>query len=683
MVLPLHAAVVLASAAACGRPRTGSNDNGSSSEWRHYAGDVAGTRHSSDTSLTRENVAKLEVAWTSRVGDFPARVFDPLGHRAGNRREDGTAVAARPGASCGACHINQPRFEATPLVTSGSMYVSTPRNRVLALDPSNGQIRWSYDPKVDTKVRYVEGMTSRGLSYWTDSAADSSLACAKRLFMVTIDARLVALDATDGTLCSGFGDDGTVRLDPSVTVSGKELERGEYTATSPPTIVRDVVVVGSAMAKNHRQDSAAGFVRGYDARTGMVRWTFHLIPGIHYSGTTETASRATAGANVWSIISADSVRDLVFLPTASAAPDSYGGQRLGRNDFANSVVALRATTGELVWSFQTVHHDLWDYDVAAQPLLVTWHIGDRELPAVIVGTKTGMFFVLHRESGLPIVPVEERAVPVSDVPGEEAWPSQPFPARGPALQGATLSVDSAFGLTVDERTFCRAWMSRLRNEGLFTPPSLQGTLLWPGFWGGINWDGMAWDPNRRILVTTFKRMAMVVQLRRRYDRSREYEQPTGQERMAQHGTPYVALRAPFVAPSGTPCSPPPWGALIAVDLSEGKVLWQRPLGIVPWLKDVPNADRWGSLIFGGPLLTATGLIFVAASQDDRIRAFDTATGDLLWEHDLPAGGQAAPMTYTHRGKQYLVIAAGGRSGIGSPGDWIVAFALPEKRRPDR
>jgi quinoprotein glucose dehydrogenase len=378
-------------------------------------------------------------------------------------------------------------------------------------------------------------------------------------------------------------------------------------------------------------------------------------------------------------MSADESRDLVFLPTSSASPDFYGGERLGHNAHANSIVALRASTGTVVWSFQVVHHDLWDYDVAAQPLLASLRTRIGEVPVVIVGTKTGMLFVLHRETGVPILDVEERGVPRSDVPGEVAWPTQPFPRVPPPLLGERLTPDSAFGVNEEDRVFCRERIRALRNEGIFTPPSFQGTLQWPGFWGGVNWDGLAWDPVNQRVVLTLKRVAMMVTLHERTSHGIGAATILGAEFLAQDGARYGASRAPVVAPSGIPCTPPPWGKLVAVDVSSesASVRWSRPLGSVPWLRSHPGHSDWGSIIFGGPIITAGGLVFVGASQDNRLHAFDVDTGELLWEHQLPAGGQATPMTYVFEGKQYVVMAAGGRGGVGAPNGWIVAFALPD------
>jgi quinoprotein glucose dehydrogenase len=646
-------------------------------EWAHYGGDAGGSKYSPLDEIERGNVAQLQVAWTARTGDFDGLTMESTSHV--------SAATADPRAAgqCASCHGSTIRFETTPLMRDGTLYLSTPINRVIALDPATGETRWAFDPHIDITQGYSEDLISRGVSAWNDPDADARAVCARRIFLGTVDARLIAIDAATGRACADFGDEGTIHLDRGVEVNGRPVDRGDYLVTSPPAVLRDIVVVGSAIGDNRSRDIESGVVRAYDARTGALRWSFDPIPrepgASGWEEWTPEAARTTGAANVWSIISADAERDLVFLPTGSAAPDYYGGERPGRNDHANSLVALRGSTGEVEWSFQTVHHDLWDYDIAAQPLLVDLRRDSANVPAVIVGTKTGMLFVLHRETGEPLMPVEERPVPQSDVPGESSWPTQPFPLRPAPLHETKLTPDSAFGMTDETRAFCRDWIARLRNEGIFTPPSLEGTLIWPGFGGGINWDGMAWDPQRQRVVTTIKRLAMFVQLHRRADFDASLaNREEGLEYARQGGTPYGMTRMPLIAPDGVPCSPPPWGRITAIDMAEGDVAWQRPLGVVPQLADAPGAENWGSMIFGGPLITAGGLVFVAASQDDRFRAFDIDTGELLWQFDLPAGGQAAPMTYRYRGRQYVVIAAGGRGGIGTAGDYIVAFALPER-----
>ncbi len=652
---------------------------GAPGEWAYYGGDPGGSKYTHLSAVDTSNVHLLEVAWTARTGDFPPELFEGGDHEGVEIPQDARSVGA-----CTSCHGESIRFETTPLMVDNTLYVSTPANRVLALDPATGIERWTYDPGVDLEQSYSEDLISRGVSTWLDVAAEDGDACRRRLYLATIDARLIALDGDNGEPCAEFGNDGTIRLDRGVAINGREVDTGDYLVTSPPAVLNGVVVVGSAIGDNRRKDVESGVVRAYDALSGELRWSFDPIPRTAddpgWEGWTTEATRETGAANVWSIISADPARDLVFLPTGSAAPDFYGGDRPGRNDFANSVVALRGSTGELVWSFQVVHHDIWDYDVASQPVLIELEREGGPVPAVVVGTKMGHLFVLNRETGEPVFEVEERPVPTSDVPGEDAWPTQPFPTLPPPLHETSLSPDDAFGVDEADRQFCRAWIERLRYEGIFTPPSLEGSIIWPGFGGGLNWDGMAWDPERQMLVVPIKRLAMFVQLHARPDFEAALEdRGEGLEYARQSGTPYGMSRMPMVSPKGIPCSPPPWSKLVGVDLRTGSISWERPLGRVPTAPgtDELGPEEWGSVAFGGPLATAGGVTFIAAGPDDRIRAFATATGELLWEAELPAGGQAAPMAYRYEGRQYVVIAAGGRSGIGTAGDYIVAFALPE------
>lgn len=560
-------------------------------------------------------------------------------------------------------------------MAGGLLYVSTPLSRILALNPSTGAIRWTFDPDAQGGGT-ADGSASRGVAFWRDAKGRKGKPCSDRIFLGSVDGRLISLDAQSGQRCREFGSQGEVDLTAAYAAGLEQHFR--VSVSSPPVIIGDVIVVGSTFEKNHSRHVPPGLVLGFDARTGTPRWSFDPTTPETAGNDGVIMGHSFGGANTWSLMSVDEERDLVFLPTSSAAPDFFGGNRLGNNEHANSVVALRGTTGRVVWSYQVVRHDLWDYDVAAQPLLLDYHTEDETVPAVLVGTKMGFLFLLHRENGEPILPVSEKPVPPSDVPGESAWPTQPFPIGLPPLHSTLLEPDSAFGVTPSERESCRKLIQSLRHEGIYTPPSFQGTVVWPGLWGGINWDGLAWDPVRRRLVTTIKRMAMVVQLHPRDASSLLPSTASRSARwLAQDGTPYLASWAPLVSPSGVPCVPPPWGIIQAIDLSNASIPWQRPLGIIPNLRGTPGAERWGSILFGGALLTGGGLAFIGASQDDRFRAIDTETGAVLWDHSLPAGGQATPMSYVYQGKQYVVIVAAGRAGIGSPGDFVVAFSLPD------
>jgi quinoprotein glucose dehydrogenase len=417
-------------------------------------------------------------------------------------------------------------------------------------------------------------------------------------------------------------------------------------------------------------------VRAFDARTGAQRWMWDPIP--RHAGTpgAETwrgpNARRTGSANVWSGISVDTARDLVFLPTGSAAPDFYGGERLGQNLYANSLVALRASTGAYVWHFQAVHHDLWDYDLPAQPALVTVHRDGRDVPAVIIVSKMGHMFVLDRRTGVPLFPVEERPVPASDVPGEEAWPTQPVPVRPPPLVPQRLTAADVSGTPAD-RAWCAQAVQGLRSDGMFTPPSLRGSILFPGNIGGSNWSGVATDEQRGVAVTPTNRLATIVRLIPRIAFDSVARAHPDWQATPQRGTAFGMMRRTLRAPSGVPCNRPPFGALTAVDLATGRVKWEVPLG----------NDSTGSLNLGGAMVTAGGLVFVAGTIDQRLRAFDIETGRQLWYADLPAAGNAMPMTYQLRpgGKQFVVIAAGGRPPIWRQGDYVIAFALDHQALP--
>ncbi len=627
----------------------------SASEWVAYGRTPGSDRHSPLGEITPANVANLEVAWRYRTGEPPASVPAAL--------------------------------ELTPLVVDGTMYVSTPRGRVMALDPLTGAERWRYDAQVDPALEFGD-FVNRGVSTWWDSTRAADAACARRIFLASIDARLIALDARSGTPCTDFGTGGVASLREGLRNAPNRVT--EYEQTSPPAVINGLVVVGSAVADNGRTDAASGEVRAFDARTGALRWTWDPVPQDagdpgHATWRGPQAHR-TGGANAWSVIAADPERDLVFVPTSSPSVDYYGGERLGRNLYANSVVALRASTGRVVWHFQTVHHDLWDYDNAAPPALVTVQRDGRDVPAVLQATKTGQLFVLHRETGVPVFPVEERPAPVSDVPGEHAWPTQPVSSALPPLSPQRYTMDDMWGATPADREACRAQLGRLRNEGPFTPPSERGSFVLPSNIGGAHWGGVSYDPVREIVVVPTNRVAAVIILVPRDSFVRERDtlgERIGTEWTNMRGTPYVLKREVMFGPSGAPCTPPPFGALVAVSLRTGDLLWTVPLGTGEGMDrfglELPSGAT-GFANLGGAITTASGLVFIAATPDAYLRAFHIETGAELWRAKLPAGGKATPMTYRGAdGRQHVAIAAGGDGEIFGHADEIIAFALPSGR----
>ena len=598
--------------------------------WPNYGNDPGGARYSPLNQIDHTNVAKLQVAWTFRTGAL-------------NIRSDLNRKAT---------------FEATPILVDGKLFFSTPYGHIIALNPQTGGKLWEFDPQVSLQHGFSE-VTSRGVAAWRDPQAKPGASCALRIFVGTIDAHLFAVDAASGQRCADFADNGAVDLSRDVMLR----DLGNYQVTSAPAVAEDQVITGSSIGDNGAVDLERGIVRAFDARTGKLRWTWDPIPWAK-----NTEPRTGAG-NAWSTLSVDSAHDLVFVPTGSASPDYYGGIRKGDNKWANSVVALKASTGEFVWGFQVVHHDLWDYDVASQPTLFAWKDGSA---AIAITTKMGRVFVMNRLTGALLIPVKEDLAPKSDIPGEIAAPTQP---SGISTLPEGLSAADAFGTTPEDKQFCADKIAAARSEGIFTPPSVKGTIVFPGNVGGVNWGSAAYDPLRHLLITDNNRLAMWVRLipREQYDSERNSGQNNRMkgEFARQSGTPYGMYREPLLSPKGTPCNPPPWGTVSALDLFTGKKVWEVALGSY-----LPNL-KTGTVNLGGPIATAGGLVFAGAAADGYLRAFDANSGDELWSYKLPAGGQATPMTYSVSGKQYLVIAAGGHGKLGtSQGDYVVAFSLP-------
>ena len=624
-----------------------------SSDWGYYGGDALGQHFSSIDQINRGNVARLAPVWTYRTGELGA----------------------------GFASARKLTFEATPVIAFGLLYLETGTNVVIALDPESGHERWRFDPHIDRARSYAEA-SARGVSLWSGGNSAASGACRHRLFTGTLDARLLALDADTGKPCADFGAAGQVDLTRGLRIR----DPGAYLVTSPPAVFGKVVIVGSAIGDNRATEVERGVIRAYDAESGAQLWSFDPLPDSagHPAAADwnlEQAQHSGAG-NAWGVMTVDQEHGLVLVPTGSASPDYYGGQRLGADRFANSLLALDARGGRLVWQQQLVHHDLWDYDLAAQPVLGDVVAHGAPVPAVIQATKSGMVYVFERSRGQPLFPLTERPVPASGVPGEKASPTQPFSSLPPLTPQHAVRPEDAWGVTFWDRGKCRKLIAALRNEGIFTPPDLHGTLLTPGYLGGVNWGGLAFDQDQGRLIAAVNLLPMVVTLLTRAEYEREVrsgDYPHSQFG-PQAGTPYAMRREPLLSPLGLPCTAPPWGALVSVDLRHNRIAWQAPLGstegFTPWF--IPVRD-FGMPNMGGPIATEGGLVFVGAAMDGYLRAFDIETGAELWKHKLPAGGQATPMTYRAGAsqRQYLVISAGGHGPLGTArGDYVMAFALP-------
>jgi len=616
-------------------------------QWPYVGGDAGGQRWSPLADIRRDNVQHLKPAWTYRHGDF----------------------------SKGDAHLGPTAFQATPLLVDGRLFFCTPYNRVVALDPASGRQLWRFDPKVN-----LEGVYSpvcRGVSYWRDARAVPGAACAERIYTGTVDARLIAIDARTGRRCEGFGRRGEIDLRQGLG----SVQPAEYYMTSPPQVIRDRVITGAFVKDGQRTTAPGGALRAFDARTGELSWVWDPVPpGMK----PVTAERLKAGItltpgtpNVWALMSADPELGLVYAPTGNAAPDHYGGaERQGLDYYAASIVALDAETGALRWRFQTVHHDLWDYDVAAQPVLFTQRVGGKEIPALVAATKLGFVFVLDRRTGQPLFPVEERPVPQSTLPGEHSAPTQPFPVKPAPLHPLTLKREDLWGLSFWDRGRCQKAFDALDYQGVFTPPSLKGTLQYPGLGGGINWGSVSVDPQRNRLVVNLQAAPFVIRAvpRKDYRGSSDVNDLVGLH--PQQGTPWVTVREPFLSPLKTPCVPPPWGRLVALDLNSGDKLWERTLGNLHGMAPFGEHFDTGTPNSGGSLQTGGGLVFIAATMDKYLRAFDADSGTELWRHELPYAAHATPMTYRAGGRQYLVIGAGGHGALGTEtGDAIVAFTL--------
>lgn len=681
-------------------------------DWASYGRTADGQRYSPLTQITPQNVEKLEVAWEYHAGDIHADL---------------------PGTG----------LESTPLIVGDTLFLCTPRSQVIALDPVSGEERWRFDPNlVELPVELSTYATCRGLSYhdatglgWPvsdsppldeaqarkliaasiaeattvaagvaqnivaktakagapnpiivnetgDPSAPIRPDCIRRVFLPTRDARLIAISAETGTVCPGFGGaNGTINLwqgMPNVTPSA-------FYSTSPPTVAGDVLVVGGSVNDNVSTTLPSGVIRAFDLRTGALRWNFD--PG-NPEATEPIGPGQTYVQNVpnnWSVATYDRKLDTVYLPMGIGSPDQLGMNRTEVHErLATSVLALDAKTGKLKWHFQTVHHDLWDYDVPAQPSMIDLTIDGQTVPALVQPTKQGEVFVINRVTGKPVLPVTEMPVAASDIPGEKASPTQPVSAISFAPKHVTGA--QMWGMTPIDQMLCRIQLKKLRYEGRFTPPSVQGTLTHPGSFGILNWGAVAVDPNRQIMFAMPVYLGFTSKLVPRHSKLEEVVskpgQPMGNENF---GADYAAVLAPFMSPLGLPCQQPPWGYVAGVDLTTGETLYRHVNGTVRDMAPIPLPFKTGVPGIGGPIVTAGGLAFLSGTVDYYVRGYDLASGEEIWKARLPAGGQSTPATYLGRdGRQYLVVVAGGHAFTGTKlGDSIIAYALPGASRNDQ
>lgn len=635
-------------------------------DWPAYGGSPGGQRYAAAREITPKNVNALQVAWT-----FHTHVFDKPSPSSNSRAS----------------------FEATPVLWNDTLYFDTPFDQIFAVDAATGQQRWTFDPAVNREAPiYI--VTSRGVALW-HAAHPTAGVCGKDTVLVaTEDRRLMARDATTGAPCPAFGSNGTVDLTQGIAIGNKDL----YEFTSPATVVGDTIVLGSCVGDNQTTFAASGAVRGFDARTGQQKWSWEPVRGMEGKA---VAQRTTGSGNAWAPIAADPEHDLIFVPTGSASNDFFGGTRPGDDRDADSIVALQASTGRRVWGFQLVHHDLWDYDTPSEPVLFTFR---HNIPAVAVVTKTNMVYVFNRLTGEPLYPIVERPVPASTLEGEHAWPTQPFSTL-PPLAPLQFSVSDLRLHNPDDQKFCQEQLSKLDNKGLFTPPSRTGSMIFPGSLGGANWGSAAFDPASSVLYTRVSNLPFFVR-----------EQPAGprgpghvaglERRVIKHlpewaggfpplrktmgtpdsggeqrdespqaGTPYMLARQGLMSPNEVPCGPTPFGSIVAINLDSGQKLWSVPHGQMV-------AGEPGSIGDGGVIVTGGGLLFAASTNDPFLRAYDSASGRELWRGQLPVPSQATPMSYAVKGRQFVVIAAGGHGFIGKgQNDSLMAYALPTVHAP--
>jgi quinoprotein glucose dehydrogenase len=624
-------------------------------DWRAYGRSQLGRRYSPLRQITPANADRLKVAWSFRTGDLPGP-NDPV----------------------------ETTFEVTPIKVGRTLYLCSQHQRVFALDAATGKQIWSFDPQIHDNPTF-QHLTCRGVSYHETppGAVDSNGApapaeCPRRIFLPVNDGRMIALDADTGKPCEGFGGRGTLDLQVGMGVTAT----GFYEPTSPSIVTDRIIVVAGSVIDNYSSEEPSGVIRGFDIYTGRLVWAWDSGNADTNELPSPTHRYANNSPNSWAPASYDPATHLIYLPLGVKTPDIWGGHRTELDErYASALVALNVDTGKLAWSYQTVHHDLWDMDLPSQPTLSDFPTPGGPVPAILQPTKTGNLFVLDRRDGKLLVPAPEKPVPQGPAPGDHLSPTQPFSELTLRPPGNLTEADM-WGATMFDQLACRIMFRKLRYEGIFTPPSTQGTLVFPGNLGVFEWGGIAVDPVRRIAIANPINVPFISRLIPRGPDNPDHptdKRPFGSETGVQpmYGTPYGVDLHAFLSPLSIPCLRPPWGYMAGVDLNTGKIAWMRRNGTIRDSAPVPIPLKMGVPSLGGPMTTAGGVVFFTGTSDYFIRAYDVTNGAQVWQDRLPAGAQSTPMTYAVDGKQYVVTAAGGHGSFGTKvGDYIIAYSLP-------
>jgi quinoprotein glucose dehydrogenase len=610
--LPLAALLSLSTTSAMAEDQT----------WYTFNGDLKAQKYATAGQITPQNVQDLAVAWEMHTGDV----------------------------SDGSDGVPASDWSATPLFVNDTLYIGTPFYRVFALEPDTGEVKWIYDTNAVLKAETQPKLKTRGVAYWQTPTPDPAKPCQKMVYMGTMAGQLHAIDADSGKRCSGFGQDGVLDVNQWNTTNPK----WPLSLLQPPTVYQDTLFLGWAGKDWAAEGAPPGTVFALDAQSGKLKWTFDALAGL-----TPDQLAKTGTANIWASMSIDPDAGILYLPVSSPSPNFYGGDRKQKIPLGTSVTALKADTGEVIWSRQLVHHDIWDFDTNSAPVLIDLEKDGKKIPALVESTKMGFLFVLNRLTGEPIFPIEEKQVPRSDVPGEQDSPTQPYvalpqpavPDRWPGV--STLADIASLG-------YCSRKFKELRYDGRFTPPSLKGSLIYPATPGGVEWGGGAVDPTTQTYVVNNSYVAQIYQLLKREDYQARTKDGTPEGYFPMTGAPYGLRLEDFLNSIGMPCWNPPYGSIAAYDLQTGKQLWKEPFGEVQkWGFYMPLS--WGSVTIGAPVITKSGLIFIGASMDARVRALDLKSGKVLWRARVDAPAVAMPASYTYKGKEYVVFVAGGNS----------------------